>query len=177
RDLLPSLAPQETLTFLARVSSETSDLLVDEYLKLLPQESLGTYVPKERMPKWQNECGRGFLALAPRLTGDREKTLRSLASGSLAQNLQFIYELTRLPEGIKRFLTPEALSAAVARLEANMSLKDDGGLQHTFPSALWARGLLVATDANVEEFLQRVTSLLVNIPLDPSAPGLQPLML
>lgn len=178
RALLPSLAPQETLVFLSHVDSGASDLLVGEFLKLLPQESLGSYVPKERMAKWQTEVAKGLASLNDRLDAARERELKELCSGSLAQNLQFVYELTRLPNGASRFVSPEAVAAAVSRIDPNnLKLKDDGSLQHSFASALWSRGRPFVGDENVLAFVQRVTELLAQIPADPAAPGREPLLL
>ena len=178
RALLPSLAPQETLEFLSSVDSEASDLLLGEFLKLLPQESLGSYVPKERMAKWQTEVAKGLASLGDRLGSAHEKELKEICSNSLAENLQFVYELTHLPNGVERFVSPKVIEAAVSRIEtATLKLKDDGsGLQHSIASALWGRSRLVANDGNVLAFVQRVTDLLTHVSSDPAATGLEPLL-
>lgn len=178
RDLLPSLAPRETLVFLSRVESEASDLLLDEFLKLLPEENLGSYVPKERMSRWQAEVAKGLGSLNNRIQNTREEQLKELCAGSLAQNLQFVYELSRLPNGIVRFISSEAVAGAISRIDAGgLKVKEDGGLQHSFASAVWARGRASTTDENILAFAQRMTELLAQVPGEASAPGREPLLL
>lgn len=178
RTLLPSLAPQETLSFLGKVDSEASRSLVTEFLNLLRADELAPYVPKEQMAKWQTEVARGLASVNEKLNSEHLKVIKDLTNGALVQNMQFAYEISRLQDGVQRFIGVEALNTAISKLAVeSLKVKDDGSLQHSFASALWVRAKAAADENSVGAFVQRVTELSSQVPLDASAPGREPLLL
>ncbi len=172
RDLLPSLAPFETLRFLELTDSDASLKLIGEYLNLLGRSDLAPLVPQEQLPRWQTEVVRGLMRLRAKLDDSQLAALRQLANGPLAQNLDLLNELARTEDGPKHFIGPQALEAALNRLAIEeLTVGDDGALIEGPTTTIWLRSLDFADSASVSRFVQRAGELFSQMPAEESAPG------
>lgn len=172
RDLLPSLAPFETLRFLELTDSDASPKLIGEYLDLLGRSDLAPLVPPEQLPRWQAEVVRGLIQVQSKLTAFQLATLKELANGPLAKNIQALSALAQAENGPKLFIGPQALEAALTRLEPDgLEVGDDGALIESAAVTIWLRSLDVAEAPTITRFVERATEILSQIPPAEPAPG------